>query len=193
MKNKVNPRSFTLIKFLLTLGLIFNYSISLISFINVFKGNGQSLIIESKTYIAVQILLLISSISSLLIFFFVRKNVHKKLNYKYIKREKIQILLCLIFISIIFVLSIIDILTFLFIFKNIYVMVIIFLIIQLILGVIISILESFSRLSEQVIANKLWFEEEEEEIKLKENNKKVKVIEKKDGDFNPFMQEEEHD
>ncbi len=192
MKSKVNPRSFTMIKFLLTLGLIFNYSISLISFINVFKSDGQNLLIDNKTYIAIQILLLISAIASLLIFFFVRRNVNKKLNYNYIRREKIQILLCSIFILTIFILSIIDILTIFFVSKNIYVMVIIFIIVQLILGVVISILESFSRLSEQVIANKLWFEQEEE-IKMKVSKEKTKVIEKKDEDFNPFMQEEEHD
>ncbi|WP_339031044.1 hypothetical protein [Spiroplasma endosymbiont of Cantharis nigra] len=192
MKNKVNPRSFTMIKFLLTLGLIFNYSISLISFINVFKSDGQNLLIDNKTYIAVQILLLLSAIASLLIFFFVRRNVNKKLNYNYIRREKIQILLCSIFILTIFILSIIDILTIFFVSKNIYVMVIIFIIVQLILGVVISILESFSRLSEQVIANKLWFEQEDK-IKLKVSKEKSKVIEKEDEDFNPFMQEEEHD
>ncbi len=192
MKSKVNPRSFTMIKFLLTLGLIFNYSISLISFINVFKSDGQNLLIDNKTYIAIQILLLISAIASLLIFFFVRRNVNKKLNYNYIRREKIQILLCSIFILTIFILSIIDILTIFFVSKNIYVMVIIFIIVQLILGVVISILESFSRLSEQVIANKLWFEQEEE-IKMKVSKEKTKIIEKKDEDFNPFMQEEEHD
>ncbi|WP_342259251.1 hypothetical protein [Spiroplasma endosymbiont of Dioctria linearis] len=192
MKSKVNPRSFTMIKFLLTLGLIFNYSISLISFINVFKSDGQNLLIDNKTYIAIQILLLISAIASLLIFFFLRRNVNKKLNYNYIRREKIQILLCSIFILTIFILSIIDILIIFFVSKNIYVMVIIFIIVQLILGVVISILESFSRLSEQVIANKLWFEQEDE-IKMKVSKEKSKVIEKKDEDFNPFMQEEEHD
>ncbi|WP_339035017.1 hypothetical protein [Spiroplasma endosymbiont of Cantharis rufa] len=192
MKNKVNPRSFTMIKFLLTLGLIFNYSISLISFINVFKSDGQNLLIDNKTYFAIQILLFLSSIASLLIFFFVRRNVNKKLNYNYIRREKIQILLCSIFILTIFILSIIDILTIFFVSKNIYVMVIVFIIVQLILGVVISILESFSRLSEQVIANKLWFEQEEK-IKLKVSKEKSKVIEKEDEDFNPFMQEEEHD
>ncbi|WP_342274930.1 hypothetical protein [Spiroplasma endosymbiont of Cantharis lateralis] len=192
MKNKVNPRSFTMIKFLLTLGLIFNYSISLISFINVFKSDGQNLLIDNKTYIAIQILLLLSAIASLLIFFFVRRNVNKKLNYNYIRREKIQILLCSIFILTIFILSIIDIVTIFFVSKNIYVMVIIFIIVQLILGVVISILESFSRLSEQVIANKLWFEQEDK-IKLKVSKEKSKVIEKDDEDFNPFMQEEEHD
>ncbi|AUB31523.1 hypothetical protein [Spiroplasma floricola] len=189
MKNKINPRSFTMIKFLLTLGLIFNYSISLVSVIDVFKSKNNNLLLNTKTYLAVQLLLFISAIISILIFFLVRKDVNKKLSYKYNKKEKKLIYIICFLVALIFLISLVNLLMFLFLFKNIIIMIFTFLIIQLLLGIGVSILESYSRLTEQALVNKLWFNNEENTQNVDKTSKtETKVLDKKD-DFNPFMEE----
>ncbi|WP_339020305.1 hypothetical protein [Spiroplasma endosymbiont of Atherix ibis] len=186
MKNKINPRSFTMIKFLLTLGLIFNYSVSLVSVIDIFKGKDNNLLLNTKTYLAIQLLLFISAIISILIFFFIRRDINKKLNYKYNKKEKKIIYIISLLIILIFLISLVNLLMFLFLFKNIIILIFTLLIIQLLIGVAVSILESYSRLKEQALVNKIWFSDEESANKVSKN--KTKVLEKKD-DFNPFMED----
>ncbi|AUM62634.1 hypothetical protein [Spiroplasma monobiae] len=189
MKDKINPRSFTMTKFLLTLGLILNYTISLVSFIDVFKGNETNLLLSTKSFLIIQIMLLIFSLICFFVFFLVRRDINKKIEYKYNNKEKKLIYIICLLITLIFLITFINILMFTFLFEKIEIMIIILLVTQMIFGITISILESFSRLSEQVIVNQIWFKDESKnEVK----KSKTKVLDKKE-DFNPFMQEEDND
>ncbi|AGR42097.1 hypothetical protein [Spiroplasma diminutum] len=191
MNDKINPRSFMLVKFLLTLGLIFNYTISLIAFVNAINWKNKNQLMDTYIYISVETLLLISSIVCLLIFYFVRRDINKKLKHNYTKKEKYQILLIIFFLILVFTISFINLFSIMFLFINIYIFIVSLLCFQLLFGITISILESFSRLSEQSIVNRQWFENEDE---LKKDSKKLKVkISEKKDDFNPFMQEEKDD
>ncbi|WP_338984248.1 hypothetical protein [Spiroplasma endosymbiont of Diplazon laetatorius] len=192
MKNKINPASFTMIKFLLTLGLIFNYTISLLAFFNVYKNEEGKLLLATKTYLAIQILLFVSSLVCFLIFYFVRIDVNKKTEYKYNKKEKKLIYITLSTIILILLISLINILSISFIFEKIFIMIIVFMVIQLFTGVSTSILESYSRLTEQSIVNQHWFKKEEETKKEQKVKTETKVLKEKEN-FNPFMQEEDND
>ncbi|QHX36639.1 hypothetical protein [Spiroplasma sp. BIUS-1] len=190
MKDKINPRSFTMTKFLLTLGLILNYTISLMAFINIHKGNEENLLLSTRSYLIIEILLLVSSMVSFIVFFLVRKDINKKINYKYNKKEKTLIYIIFSILSLVFVITFINLFTIFFIFEKIEILIIVLLVVQLIIGISISILESYSRLSEQVIVNKLWFENDEDKKEVKKSE--TKVINKKEN-FNPFMEEEDND
>ncbi len=192
MKNKINPKTFVFIKFLLTLSLILMYSIGLISLVYAIKTQNNDLLAFSEIYYKIQFTLYFLAILAGIIYFILRFYIHKLTKQKFTKNEKIYISMSCCFMIVVFLLGLATIL-----FKNLdpwtrLISTIVVIIVLFIFGVSISILETLSRLTEQHHINKTWYEE----IKLKETgvnpmnktkNIEEKVLDKKKVD-NPFME-----
>ncbi|AHB36388.1 hypothetical protein [Spiroplasma apis] len=192
MKNKINPKTFVFIKFLLTLSLILMYSIGLISLVYAIKTKNNDVLAFSEIYYKIQFTLYFLAILAGIIYFILRFYIHKLTKQKFTKNEKIYISMSCCFMIVVFLLGLAVIL-----FKNLdprtrLISTIVVIIVLFIFGVSISILETLSRLTEQHHINKTWYEE----IKLKETvvnpmnktkNIEEKVLDKKKVD-NPFME-----
>ncbi len=192
MKNKINPKTFVFIKFLLTLSLILMYSIGLISLVYAIKTQNNDVLAFSEIYYKIQFTLYFLAILAGIIYFILRFYIHKLTKQKFTKNEKIYISMSCCFMIVVFLLGLAVIL-----FKNLdprtrLISTIVVIIVLFIFGVSISILETLSRLTEQHHINKTWYEE----IKLKETvvnpmnktkNIEEKVLDKKKVD-NPFME-----
>ncbi|AGR41127.1 hypothetical protein [Spiroplasma taiwanense] len=189
--SSINPKSFLIVKFLLTVSLFLNYTINLVVLLNVLKSQYNNFWIDRNLYFSLQIVLFIFSVIAFLLFILIRFHLHKKMQYKYNKKELIQIFLLCIFVFLIITMSLIVIFIDSYYSINKLAFVISLTIIEIAFGITSSILESFSRINEQAIVNREWklepkdnlLEEEKNEIKSTQKNK-VK---------NPFLEGEDID
>ncbi|AKU79640.1 MFS transporter [Spiroplasma turonicum] len=191
--NKVNPKTFIIVKFLFTIGFILIYSTSLVLLLKTIKEQKLSteVFLTNKNFFTINFFILFLSLTSFLAFYFIRLNIKKKLNYKFNNKEIIYNWLIFISISISILLALFVSTSVLISNINHFIASIVIMIIQILFGVICSILEGISRLKEQQLANNSWFENTEV---IKKNNKSdndkenISKINKVKDNFNPFKE-----
>ncbi|AOG60557.1 hypothetical protein SHELI_v1c06060 [Spiroplasma helicoides] len=201
MKNNINPKSYTLIKYLLTISMLFFYLIGILGIVYSIKTknsiNYDDFWVSNYYYLAVVCLFI--AIMSAVSYLIIRNYMHKNSGHKFNKKEKIYTYCYSFSFIVVIFFTLIIIFAKEFAGSSLLIVDSVVLFVVFAIGIEISLLETYSRITEQALINKMWFLRKEQEKNeainetIKENNieksenKKVELKDKKDK--NPFMEE----
>ncbi|QGS51910.1 hypothetical protein [Spiroplasma tabanidicola] len=190
MKNNINPKSYTLTKYLLTISMLSFYLLCFLMVVVSIKTK-QANLGEwwTNNYLKVGFILQVMGMLFGIIYFLIRYRLHKRSEYKYNKKESYFVItyLCSFILLIVFCFLLLLVMKYAIV--SYFVLTFIFIIFVFILGITISVLETISRLKEQALVNKVWFENnkgKKTQHEIKEEKKAQELLEKND---NPFMEE----
>ncbi|QBQ07672.1 hypothetical protein SGLAD_v1c04730 [Spiroplasma gladiatoris] len=194
MKSKIlNPKSYTIAKYLLTISMLFFYILCFIILIVAIKQKDNTLSDWLKNnYLKLSIIMILAGIVFGSVYFGLRLFFHIKSEYKYNKKELIYVIVYLFCFSLLIIFGFL--LTFSYRYDplNAYVLNFVFIVFIFVLGITISILETLSRIKEQAVVNRTWFEANQN-LKVDNLEKKEQIIKTQkllNKDKNPFMEDE---
>ncbi|AHI52860.1 hypothetical protein [Spiroplasma culicicola] len=192
MNNKINPKSYTMLKYLLTLSLLGFYLVGFLSLIVGIKEKDQNLswVIENYNLLAILDIAISSGLG--ILYIVLRTWMHKISGYVFSKKEKNQYLIWTSLLGVVILVSVIITVSHLLSNQAFFIIVIIGFSMMFILGIAISMLEIYSRLHEQELINQKWhfedIESKPKEINLKKASKETQELFESKKD-NPFSED----
>ncbi|WBX36059.1 MFS transporter [Mycoplasma capricolum] len=175
MENKINYKTYKLLKHLATISSVVLAICILLTFIQFTKD--KPIFINLIPFISLEIILLILAFISLLIYVINRIKKQKSSNYKYVKKEIIYLYTSLSLYMFSFILTIIYLLMGLLVSNNSAIKISFYIIISIFFICIIlsSIFETLSRLNEQILLYKQEYQKQQQ-LKQQNNNLNKQVI-----------------
>ncbi|WP_434334310.1 MFS transporter [Mycoplasma capricolum subsp. capricolum] len=175
MENKINYKTYKLLKHLATISSVILAICILLTFIQFTKD--KSIFINLIPFISLEIILLILAFISLLIYVINRIKKQKSSNYKYVKKEIIYLYTSLSLYMFSFILTIIYLLIGLLVNNSSAIKISFYIIISIFFICIIlsSIFETLSRLNEQILLYKQEYQKQQQ-LKQQNNNLNKQVI-----------------
>ncbi|KEZ19106.1 MFS transporter [Mycoplasma capricolum] len=199
MENKINYKTYKLLKHLATISSVVLAICILLTFIQFTKD--KPIFINLIPFISLEIILLILAFISLLIYVINRIKKQKSSNYKYVKKEIIYLYTSLSLYIFSFILTIIYLLIGLLVNNSSAIKISFYIIISIFFICIIlsSIFETLSRLNEQILLYKQEYQKQQQ-LKQQNNNLNKQVIIKnqtnkdnkiktKNNSKNPFIED----
>ncbi|WP_434336037.1 MFS transporter [Mycoplasma capricolum subsp. capricolum] len=199
MENKINYKTYKLLKHLATISSVVLAICILLTFIQFTKD--KPIFINLIPFISLEIILLILAFISLLIYVINRIKKQKSSNYKYVKKEIIYLYTSLSLYMFSFILTIIYLLIGLLVNNSSAIKTSFYIIISIFFICIIlsSIFETLSRLNEQILLYKQEYQKQQQ-LKQQNNNLNKQVIIKnqtnkddkiktKNNSKNPFIED----
>ncbi|WP_434324079.1 MFS transporter [Mycoplasma capricolum] len=199
MENKINYKTYKLLKHLATISSVVLAICILLIFIQFTKD--KPIFINLIPFISLEIILLILAFISLLIYVINRIKKQKSSNYKYVKKEIIYLYTSLSLYMFSFILTIIYLLIGLLVNNSSAIKISFYIIISIFFICIIlsSIFETLSRLNEQILLYKQEYQKQQQ-LKQQNNNLNKQVIIKnqtnkdnkiktKNNSKNPFIED----
>ncbi|ABC01312.1 MFS transporter [Mycoplasma capricolum] len=199
MENKINYKTYKLLKHLATISSVVLAICILLTFIQFTKD--KPIFINLIPFISLEIILLILAFISLLIYVINRIKKQKSSNYKYVKKEIIYLYTSLSLYMFSFILTIIYLLIGLLVNNSSVIKISFYIIISIFFICIIlsSIFETLSRLNEQILLYKQEYQKQQQ-LKQQNNNLNKQVIIKnqtnkdnkiktKNNSKNPFIED----
>ncbi|WP_434338030.1 MFS transporter [Mycoplasma capricolum] len=199
MENKINYKTYKLLKHLATISSVVLAICILLTFIQFTKD--KPIFINLIPFISLEIILLILAFISLLIYVINRIKKQKSSNYKYVKKEIIYLYTSLSLYMFSFILTIIYLLIGLLVNNSSAIKISFYIIISIFFICIIlsSIFETLSRLNEQILLYKQEYQKQQQ-LKQQNNNLNKQVIIKnqtnkddkiktKNNSKNPFIED----
>ncbi|WP_434335529.1 MFS transporter [Mycoplasma capricolum subsp. capricolum] len=199
MENKINYKTYKLLKHLATISSVVLAICILLTFIQFTKD--KPIFINVIPFISLEIILLILAFISLLIYVINRIKKQKSSNYKYVKKEIIYLYTSLSLYIFSFILTIIYLLIGLLVNNSSAIKISFYIIISIFFICIIlsSIFETLSRLNEQILLYKQEYQKQQQ-LKQQNNNLNKQVIIKnqtnkdnkiktKNNSKNPFIED----
>ncbi|WP_434342921.1 MFS transporter [Mycoplasma capricolum] len=199
MENKINYKTYKLLKHLATISSVVLAICILLTFIQFTKD--KPIFINLIPFISLEIILLILAFISLLIYVINRIKKQKSSNYKYVKKEIIYLYTSLSLYMFSFILTIIYLLIGLLVNNSSAIKISFYIIISIFFICIIlsSIFETLSRLNEQILLYKQEYQKQQQ-LKQQNNNLNKQVIIKnqtnknnktktKNKSKNPFLED----
>ncbi|WP_434325387.1 MFS transporter [Mycoplasma capricolum] len=175
MENKINYKTYKLLKHLATISSVVLAICILLTFIQFTKD--KPIFINLIPFISLEIILLILAFISLLIYVINRIKKQKSSNYKYVKKEIIYLYTSLSLYMFSFILTIIYLLIGLLVNNSSAIKISFYIIISIFFICIIlsSIFETLSRLNEQILLYKQEYQKQQQ-LKQQNNNLNKQVI-----------------
>ncbi|PTD31404.1 MFS transporter [Mycoplasma leachii] len=199
MENKINYKTYKLLKHLATISSVVLAICILLTFIQFTKD--RPIFTSLIPFISLEIILLILAFISLLIYIINRIKKQKSSNYKYVKKEIIYLYTSLSLYMFSFILTIIYLLIGLLVNNSSAIKISFYIIISIFFICIIlsSIFETLSRLNEQILLYKQEYQKQQQ-LKQQNNNLNKQVIIKnqinkdnktktKNNSKNPFIED----
>ncbi|AJK51478.1 MFS transporter [Mycoplasma capricolum] len=199
MENKINYKTYKLLKHLATISSVVLAICILLTFIQFTKD--KPIFINLIPFISLEIILLILAFISLLIYIINRIKKQKSSNYKYVKKEIIYLYTSLSLYMFSFILTIIYLLIGLLVNNSSAIKISFYIIISIFFICIIlsSVFETLSRLNEQILLYKQEYQKQQQ-LKQQNNNLNKQVIIKnqtnknnkiktKNNSKNPFIED----
>ncbi|CDZ18308.1 hypothetical protein FOY66_02340 [Mycoplasma capricolum subsp. capripneumoniae] len=199
MENKINYKTYKLLKHLATISSVVLAICILLTFIQFTKD--KPIFINLIPFISLEIILLILAFISLLIYVINRIKKQKSSNYKYVKKEIIYLYTSLSLYMFSFILTIIYLLIGLLVNNSSAIKISFYIIISIFFICIIlsSVFETLSRLNEQILLYKQEYQKQQQ-LKQQNNNLNKQVIIKnqtnknnkiktKNNSKNPFIED----
>lgn len=199
MENKINYKTYKLLKHLATISSVVLAICILLTFIQFTKD--KPIFINLIPFISLEIILLILAFISLLIYVINRIKKQKSSNYKYVKKEIIYLYTSLSLYMFSFILTIIYLLIGLLVNNSSAIKILFYIIISIFFICIIlsSVFETLSRLNEQILLYKQEYQKQQQ-LKQQNNNLNKQVIIKnqtnknnkiktKNNSKNPFIED----
>ncbi|QIN43771.1 hypothetical protein FOY64_02325 [Mycoplasma capricolum subsp. capripneumoniae] len=199
MENKINYKTYKLLKHLATISSVVLAICILLTFIQFTKD--KPIFINLIPFISLEIILLILAFISLLIYVINRIKKQKSSNYKYVKKEIIYLYTSLSLYMFSFILTIIYLLIGLLVNNSSAIKISFYIIISIFFIYIIlsSVFETLSRLNEQILLYKQEYQKQQQ-LKQQNNNLNKQVIIKnqtnknnkiktKNNSKNPFIED----
>ncbi|WP_036428220.1 MFS transporter, partial [Mycoplasma capricolum] len=175
MENKINYKTYKLLKHLATISSVVLAICILLTFIQFTKD--KPIFINLIPFISLEIILLILAFISLLIYVINRIKKQKSSNYKYVKKEIIYLYTSLSLYMFSFILTIIYLLIGLLVNNSSAIKISFYIIISIFFICIIlsSVFETLSRLNEQILLYKQEYQKQQQ-LKQQNNNLNKQVI-----------------
>ncbi|WP_369024595.1 MFS transporter [Mycoplasma capricolum] len=194
MENKINYKTYKLLKHLATISSVILAICILLTFIQFTKD--KPIFINLIPFISLEIILLILAFISLLIYVINRIKKQKSSNYKYVKKEIIYLYTSLSLYMFSFILTIIYLLIGLLVNNSSAIKISFYIIISIFFICIIlsSIFETLSRLNEQILLYKQEYQKQQnnnlnKQVIIKNQTNKDNKIKTKNNSKNPFIED----
>ncbi|KKW61397.1 MFS transporter [Mycoplasma capricolum] len=194
MENKINYKTYKLLKHLATISSVVLAICILLTFIQFTKD--KPIFTNLIPFISLEIILLILAFISLLIYVINRIKKQKSSNYKYVKKEIIYLYTSLSLYMFSFILTIIYLLIGLLVNNSSAIKISFYIIISIFFICIIlsSIFETLSRLNEQILLYKQEYQKQQnnnlnKQVIIKNQTNKDNKIKTKNKSKNPFIED----